>query len=256
MVLAVRFEPSASSTSTATRTSHGRADLRALHHGADRGQHLARDGDAFLARGFGSCGSCHALENRVRHRDAQFVLHELGIAHADQRPDAGDHRNPAVLDALAGMSPAGARSKTGWVTAYSAPASTLYSKRRISSSILGSPGLAPTPITKPVPAPIGIAADIEAAIQVVDDVHQPDGVHVEHRGRVGIVAHLRRIAGDADQVANADRGRAQQVRLDAQHVAVAAGVVQDRLDADLAAAPAATRPGCSCGPRRAGCREC
>ena len=30
----------------------------------------------------------------------------------------------------------------------------------------------------------GVAADIEAVVQVVDDVDQADGVHVEHRGGV------------------------------------------------------------------------
>src|SRR5262245_42776792 len=47
------------------------------------------------------------------------------------------------------------RSKTGCVTAYSAPASTLYSKRRTSSSRFGAPGFAPTPIMKAVALPIG-----------------------------------------------------------------------------------------------------
>ena len=79
----------------------------------------------------------------------------------------------------------------------------------------------------------GIAADIEPAIQVVNDVDQADGIHVEDRGGIGIVAHLRRIAGDADQVADADGAGAQQVRLNAQHIAIAAGVMQDGLDADL-----------------------
>ena len=58
----------------------------------------------------------------------------------------------------------------------------------------------------------GIAADVQAVIQIVDDVDQADGVHVEHRGRVGIGAHARRIAGDADQVADADGVRAEQLR--------------------------------------------
>src|ERR1035441_9752956 len=47
-------------------------------------------------------------------------------------------------------------SNTGWVTASSAPASTLYSKRRISSSMLGLPGLAPTAMTNLVEAPVGL----------------------------------------------------------------------------------------------------
>ena len=68
----------------------------------------------------------------------------------------------------------------------------------------------------------------------MDDVHQPDRIHVEYRGRVRIIAHLRRIACDADEVANAHRGRAQQIRLDAEHIAIAAGVMQDRFNPHLA----------------------
>ena len=57
----------------------------------------------------------------------------------------------------AGIQPLhGVRSKTGWVTTYSAPACTLYSKRLISSSMSLNPGLAPMPITNVVPAPIGL----------------------------------------------------------------------------------------------------
>ncbi len=84
-----------------------------------------------------------------------------------------------------------------------------------------------------MPDPQRVAADVQAPVQVVHDVDQADRVHVEHRRRVGIVAHLRRIAGDADQIVNAQRRRAQQVRLHAQHIAVAAGVVQDGFDADF-----------------------
>jgi hypothetical protein len=77
----------------------------------------------------------------------------------------------------------------------------------------------------------GVAANVETAIEVMNDVHQADRVHVKHRGGVGIAAHFRRIAGDADQVANARSRCSQQIRLNAQHVAVAAGVVQDGFNA-------------------------
>ncbi len=43
---------------------------------------------------------CHAQHDLFGHGDAQVVLHELGIAQAGQRPDAGDHRNAELLDAL------------------------------------------------------------------------------------------------------------------------------------------------------------
>ena len=70
----------------------------------------------------------------------------------------------------------------------------------------------------------------------MDDIHQADGVDVEDGSGVGIVAHFRWVAGDADEVVDAGGGGSEQVRLNAEHIAVAAGVVKDRFDADLAAA--------------------
>ena len=87
---------------------------------------------------------------------------------------------------------------------------------------------------KACPGSDGISAQIEAAVQVVHNVDQANCVHVKDRSRVGIVAHLRRIAGDADQIANPDRGRSQQVTLNAQHITIAASVVQNRIDAHFA----------------------
>ena len=55
-----------------------------------------------------------------------------------------------------------------------------------------------------------IAADVLSAIQVMDDVDESDGVDVEHGGGVGIISHLRRIARDADQVANSGGGCASK----------------------------------------------
>ncbi len=52
-------------------------------------------------------------------------------------------------------------------------------------------------------------------------------------GRVGIVAGVRRIAGDQQDVADPHRVRAEQIRLHAEQVAVAARVVKDRLDPRL-----------------------
>ena len=154
---------------------------------------------------------------------------------AGQRPDAGDDRESCSARCAAMNSSSRRRSKTGWVTAYLRRPRTLYSKRRISSSMSAAPGLAPTPMTKRGGRADGVAADIEAAIEVVDDVHQSDSVHVEDSRGVGIVAQLGRIAGDADEVVDAHGAGAQQVRLDAEDVAVAAGVVQHGLNADIAA---------------------
>ena len=46
-------------------------------------------------------------------------------------------------------------------------------------------------MTNAVPGANRVAANVEAAIQVVNDIHQSDGIHIKHRGGIGIVAHLR-----------------------------------------------------------------
>src|SRR5260370_1694982 len=81
--------------------------------------------------------------------------------------------------------------------------------------------------------PEGVAADNQRKIQSVHNVDQPDGVDIEHGGRIGIVAHLWGITGDANQVVNAHGIADQQLRLHAEHVAVAAREMQRRLDFSL-----------------------
>ena len=56
-------------------------------------------------------------------------------------------------------------------------------------------------------------------------------VDVEHRLGVGLVAGLRVVAGEQQQIADAERGRAHQLALQRDAVLVAAGDLQDRLDA-------------------------
>ena len=96
-----------------------------------------------------------------------------------------------------------------------------------------TPGFAATADREAGGASDRVLPDVEPVVQIVDDVHQADRVDVEDRGCVRIVAQLRRIAGEAENVLQPDRRCAQQIALNAQHIAVAAGVVQDRLDADV-----------------------
>ena len=72
-----------------------------------------------------------------------------------------------------------------------------------------------------------IAANVQSPIQVMHNIDQADGVHVEDSGSIGIIAQLGRVAGDAQDIPQAHRRRAQQIRLDAEHVTVAAGVMHD-----------------------------
>ena len=70
-------------------------------------------------------------------------------------------------------------------------------------------------------------------VQALEHVHEADGVHVEDGRGLGIGPQLRRIAGDRQDVAQAQARGAQQVALHAQQVPVPAGVVEDGLEPHL-----------------------
>jgi hypothetical protein len=76
----------------------------------------------------------------------------------------------------------------------------------------------------------GIAADIHPLIELVHDIGEADGIDVEDRRRIGIGSHARRVAGNADQVAHAGSVCAQQLRLHAQNIAIAATEVEHRFN--------------------------
>ena len=80
----------------------------------------------------------------------------------------------------------------------------------------------------------GLAGRIETAVHVGRDLEQAHRVEVVDRGGEGIVAHLGRISGDDDQIANPGRVGGEQVRDQPEEVPVAAAHVEDRLDAGLA----------------------
>jgi len=75
-----------------------------------------------------------AQQDLLGHGNAQVVFHELRVAQAGERPDAGDNGNPMASMRSRKLS-SRRRSKTGWVMAYSAPASTLKANRRSSCSM-------------------------------------------------------------------------------------------------------------------------
>ena len=81
--------------------------------------------------------------------------------------------------------------------------------------------------------PDRLPADIESAIEPRDHVDETDRVHVEHGRRVGVRPLLRRIARCQQDVAQSQLVRTDQIRLHADQMAIAAGVVQQRLDGRL-----------------------
>ena len=99
--------------------------------------------------------------------------------------------------------------------------------------MFGAAGFTDTPMWKPVGAPIACPPTSQPRFSRADDVGQADRVDVEDGGRVGIVADAPWIAGDEHEIAQPHRVRAEQIGLDAEQVPIAAGVVQQRLDAGL-----------------------
>ena len=66
------------------------------------------------------------------------------------------------------------------------------------------------------------------------ELQDADRVEIVDRGRVGEVAQLGRVAGDDDEVLDAELVRAEKVRDRAEQVAIAPADVEDGLDPELA----------------------
>src|SRR5215510_3562419 len=78
-----------------------------------------------------------------------------------------------------------------------------------------------------------VAAWVEAVVEVVDQIRQTDRIDIEDGRGVGIRPHLRRIAGDDQEVAQTKRRRSEQIREHSQKISITAAVMRDGLDADL-----------------------
>ena len=202
-----------------------------------------------------------ALALRIRSRTASGT----------ETPGTSLARNSALRSETSGQMPAmigirncstrsrkrssWSRSNTGWVMANSAPASTFQAKRLSSRSRSGRGGIDAHADHEPGRRADGVAARVESVVEPGHQVGQSDAVDVEHGGGVGVGPHLRRVAGDDQQVVEPAGRGAEQVGQHAEQVAVAAGVVDDRLEPDLALdqqpARAARPSGSGPGARRA-----
>lgn len=76
-------------------------------------------------------------------------------------------------------------------------------------------------------------AEVNAPVQPRLHRGHADRVGIEHAGGIWVVAYLGRVAGDEQEVANTAGGAAEQIRLHADQVAVAAAEMEDRLDLGL-----------------------
>ena len=79
-----------------------------------------------------------------------------------------------------------------------------------------------------------VAGDEATAVEVGDGADEVERGQIVDTLRVGMVARLRWVAPHADDAGSADGGRAEDVTLKRDPVAVLAGHLHDRLDAHLA----------------------
>ncbi len=82
-------------------------------------------------------------------------------------------------------------------------------------------------------APHLLARLVIALVELVDDAHQPDAVHIVDRGAALAVPQAGRIPGQGQDIAHTDGVGADQVGLQAHQRAVTGGEVEDGLDVHL-----------------------
>ena len=123
-----------------------------------------------------------------------------------------------------------------WVWANCAPAAILSALRLFGFQPAGgSIGMSAAPMKKSA-LPVTLRPDGNSPRSRIADrgLDQRARIEIEHRLGVGLVARARIVAAQHQQIADAERRRAEQIALQREPVAVAAGELQHRLDAALA----------------------
>src|SRR5438477_7053452 len=213
-----------------------RAHLDSLHHLLHAREHVARDRDALGERRFFASllRLPHALQDFVRDRHARdFVRQELRVAQADQRPNPGDDGRSELLHLLEKRFEL-ARVEDRLGDREFGPGLHFPRKPRQLTVLFGGAG-----IHAHANRPLGhstkrVVAGVESLIQTIDQVRETDRVDVEDCRRVRVRAHLGRIAGDDQDVAQSRGMRADDVGEHPEEIAIPAAVVNHRLDSHLA----------------------
>ena len=81
--------------------------------------------------------------------------------------------------------------------------------------------------------PDRVAGEVGAGVQAAGDPEEPEDVHLRDLLALRIVADLERVASEAEHRLEAEARGSQQIRLQAEHVAVARRDLDDRLEAGL-----------------------
>ncbi len=76
-----------------------------------------------------------------------------------------------------------------------------------------------------------VSGGVKAFVHAADDADESDGIHVVHVGGVLVIAHAGRVAGQCQDISNAQAVRTEKVALKAHQVAVTARKVHYCLDA-------------------------
>ena len=121
-----------------------------------------------------------------------------------------------------------------WVCANCAPAAILAFRLFGCQSFGGSIGMSAAPMKKSaLPVTLRPEGSSPRVAHADGGLNQRAGIEIEHRLGVGLIARARIVAAQHQQVADAERRGADQVALQREPVAVAAGELQHRLDAIL-----------------------
>ena len=209
--------------------AEGGADLDALDQGADGFEHLLGDEDAFAFGGVGGIGLGHAQHDLLGHGDAQVVFHELGVAQAGEGPDAGDDGDAELGDALEEALEE-AEVEDGLGDGVLRAGLDLVAEAAEFVLDVGHAGVGGDADGEVGAGADGVGADVEPVVEAADDVDETDGVDVKDSSSVRIIAQLGRVAGEAQDVVQSDGRGPQQVRLNGQNIAIAAGVMENGLN--------------------------
>ena len=118
-----------------------------------------------------------------------------------------------------------------------APAAILRSRRSHSVAASAAVGSRAQAIVKPAGAPIGLPARVLAAVEAGEDLDEADRIDVPDARAGRVVADPRRIAGQGEDVADAQRVRAEQLRLEGHEVPVAGREVDEALEVQVVLDP-------------------
>ena len=188
-------------------------------------------------------GRPHRRARLVRDRDARdLVVEELGVAGGDERehPEQDRHR-----DAARPEPPPGLREHrldlrleySGWVITRCAPAASFRSRRSHSVAASAAVESSAQAIVKPARWPIDRAGRVLGEVEPGQHLDQPDRIDVPDPGPGRVVADPRRVAGQGDDVADAERVGAEQLRLEGHQVPVARRAVDEALEVEVVLDP-------------------